>query len=168
MEKDYGVEVDIWSTGVIFGEMLHTLENNCPNHEQRRCLFPGKYCFPLSPNKNAEIDEAGIPLNQQNDQLELIFNLIGSPSEADMSFVTDEKALRYLRKFRARPAANLREKYPEGSDDALRLLSSMLQFNPFYRPTVDQLINDPYFDDVRQFSQAYDAREQISFAFEES
>jgi len=26
MEKDYGKEVDIWATGVIFGEMLSTLE----------------------------------------------------------------------------------------------------------------------------------------------
>ena len=26
MEKDYGKEVDIWSTGIIFGELLNTLE----------------------------------------------------------------------------------------------------------------------------------------------
>lgn len=42
----------------------------------------------------------------------------------------------------------------------------MLQFNPFNRPTVDQLLEDPYFDDVRQFSQAYDFSEEISFDFE--
>jgi len=75
--------------------------------------------------------------------------MIGSPTAEDVSFVTDEKAVRYLRKFRERPAINLREKYPDGSNDALRLLSSMLQFNPFYRPTVDELIQDPYFNDVR-------------------
>ena len=129
MEKDYGTEVDIWSTGVIFGELLFTLEENCPRFESRKCLFPGKYCFPLSPNKNADIDEIGIPLSQKSDQMDLIFNLIGSPSEDDLSFVTDEKAIRYLRKFRPRPPAKLRNKYPAGSDDALRLLFSMLQFN---------------------------------------
>lgn len=30
MEKDYGKEVDIWSVGVIFGELLNMLEGNCP------------------------------------------------------------------------------------------------------------------------------------------
>jgi mitogen-activated protein kinase 1/3 len=168
MEKDYGKEVDIWAIGIIFGELLNTLERNCPNFENRRCLFPGKYCFPLSPNKNTEIDEIGIPLSHKSDQLDLIFNMIGTPNQDDISFVTDEKAIKYLQKFRARPAANLREMYPEGSDSAIRLLRSMLQFNPFNRPHVDELIKDSYFDDVRQFSQAYDSPAEIAFAFETS
>ena len=81
-----------------------------------------------------------------------IFNMIGSPSEDDLSFVTDEKALLYLHRYTARPPANLREKYPEGSDDAFRILRSMLQFNPFKRASADELINDAYFDDVRNSS----------------
>lgn len=94
--------------------------------------------------------------------------MIGSPSEDDMSFVTDEKALAYLRRFKHRLPINLRERYPEGSDDALRMLANMLQFNPFFRPNVDELIKDPYFDDVRQFAQAYDCPEQVAFDFEDS
>ena len=94
--------------------------------------------------------------------------MIGTPSEDDLSFVTDDKAIKYLRRFRARAPQNLRDRYPECSDDALRLLFSMLQFNPFNRPNVDQLLKDPYFDEVRAFSQAYDAPEEISLAFEES
>ena len=62
MEKDYGKEVDIWAMGVIFGELLYTLEGNCPDFTKRKCLLPGKYCFPLSPNKKAPIDNAGLPL----------------------------------------------------------------------------------------------------------
>ena len=116
MEKDYGKEVDVWATGVIFGELLFTLQANCPDFANRKCLFPGKYCFPLSPNKNAEIDEIGIPLQQKYDQLDLIFNMTGTPAPEDMSFVTDEKAIRYLERFRTRAPMNLREKYPECSD----------------------------------------------------
>jgi len=67
MEKDYGTEVDIWASGVILGELLHTLQENCPNFANRKCLFPGKYCFPLSPNKDANIDEIGIPITQRGD-----------------------------------------------------------------------------------------------------
>lgn len=137
MEKDYGKEVDIWAVGVIWGELLYTLEQNCPNPKKRRCLFPGRHCFPLSPDVMAEIDGAGIPLTQKNDQLDLIFNVIGTPTEDEISFVTDSKALTYLRRYPAKPAANLREKYPEGTNDALRILKSMLKFNPFDRPSVD-------------------------------
>ena len=78
------------------------------NLAKRKCLFPGKYCFPLSPNKKVDIDEQGIPLSQRSDQLELIFNLIGTPSEEDLSFVTDEKAIKYLQRFNPRPPIDLR------------------------------------------------------------
>ena len=46
----------------------------------------------------ADCDEQGIPLSQRNDQLDLIFKMIGTPSEEEMSFVTDSKALAYLQK----------------------------------------------------------------------
>jgi len=42
----------------------------------------------------------------------------------------------------------------------------MLAFNPFLRPTVDELIEDPYFDDVRQFSSAYSAPNKINLPWE--
>jgi hypothetical protein len=51
MEKDYGKPVDIWAAGVIFGELLLMIEENCPRFEDRNCLFAGKYCFPLSPKR---------------------------------------------------------------------------------------------------------------------
>ncbi len=108
----------------------------------------------------------GIPLTQRGDQLDHIFNMIGTPTADDMSFVTDEKAIRYLERFKPRAPSNLREKYPSGSDAGLTLLSKMLQFNPFNRPNVDELVNDPYFDEVRQFSKAYDAPEKLSLDFE--
>ena len=69
LEKDYGKAVDIWACGVIFGELLLMLEENCPNFEDRKCLFPGKQCFPLSPNKKLKLDEQGIPPTK-GDQLE--------------------------------------------------------------------------------------------------
>lgn len=92
--------------------------------------------------------------------------MLGSPTPEDLSFVTDEKAVKYLERFRNRNPANLRQRYPAGSDQALRLLVQMLQFNPFHRPSVDTLIQDPYFDEVRQFSKAYNAQEIISLDFE--
>lgn len=92
MEKDYGKAVDIWSAGVIFGELLMMIEGNCSKFEERECLFPGKHCFPLSPKRKQELDEDGIPESGKDDQLQLIFELIGTPKREDLSFVTDEKA----------------------------------------------------------------------------
>mmetsp|Transcript_43569 Transcript_43569/g.57697 ORF Transcript_43569/g.57697 Transcript_43569/m.57697 type:complete len:102 (-) Transcript_43569:387-692(-) len=92
--------------------------------------------------------------------------MIGSPSAEDISFVTDDKAVKYLQRFKQKAPCNLRERYPEGSDQLLNLLARMLQFNPFYRPSVDSLIEDPYFDEVRMFSKSYDAPEVISLDFE--
>ena len=90
MEKEYGKAVDIWSTGVIFGEILQTLKENCEDFKQRKCLFPGKFCFPLSPNAQAALNDYGIPIENDRDQMNMIFNFIGTPSEEDMSFITDE------------------------------------------------------------------------------
>ena len=42
----------------------------------------------------------------------------------------------------------------------------MLKFNPFYRPSAEQLLKNPYFDEVRAFSKEYDAPAQISLDFE--
>ena len=43
----------------------------------------------------------------------------------------------------------------------------MLQFNPYNRPTVGELLSDGYFDDVRSYSEVYEASEEISFPFDE-
>ena len=88
-EKDYGKPVDIWAVGVIFGELLSMLEENCADKTERKSLFPGKFCFPLSPNPKAEKDDYGIPIPQDNDMLDYIFNMIGTPGESDLSFITD-------------------------------------------------------------------------------
>ena len=101
-EKDYGKPVDIWASGVIFGELLCMLEQNSPDFMSRKSLFPGRFCFPLSPNKNGEKDDKGIPIPANNDMMDLIFDMIGSPNSHDLSFITDQKALTYLAKFEKR------------------------------------------------------------------
>ena len=80
MEKDYGKPVDIWSVGVIMGELFTSLEGNSPPKSSKKCMFPGKYCFPLSPDKNQELDDDGIP-DVSKDQLDVIFDIIGTPTD---------------------------------------------------------------------------------------
>lgn len=91
LEKDYGEAIDVWSVGCIFGELLSMMKENAPTFLDRQPLFPGSSCFPLSPDSNPNCRRNGFPVST-NDQLNVIFDVIGTPDEEDVSFVTDTKA----------------------------------------------------------------------------
>lgn len=40
----------MWSVGCIFGELLKMQKKVCADALYRFPLFPGKYCYPVSPN----------------------------------------------------------------------------------------------------------------------
>ena len=88
LEKEYGPPIDVWSVGCVFAEMLGMMKESAPTYLDRKPLFPGKSCFPLSPDKHAKEEKSGFPFSK-NDQLNVIFEVIGSPNEEDKSFVTD-------------------------------------------------------------------------------
>jgi hypothetical protein len=54
--------------------------------------------------------------------LNVIFDIIGSPNEEDISFLTDLKAQSYLKSFPAREKSNLKNRYPAARDEAIDLL----------------------------------------------
>ena len=61
LEKNYNYSVDIWGLGCILGEMLHCaqLTKNPKKHgEDKRFLFPGESCFPLTPRGPEDGEEA--------------------------------------------------------------------------------------------------------------
>ena len=88
LEKDYGPAIDIWAVGCIFAELLGMMKENAPTYMDRKPLFPGKSCFPLSPAKDQTGMRGGFPFSS-TDQLAIIFGTIGIPNEAEKSFVTD-------------------------------------------------------------------------------
>ncbi len=88
LEKDYGPAIDVWSVGCIFAELLGMMKESAPTFVDRKPLFPGKSCFPLSPDRNVKAKKGGFPFSK-NDQLAVIFEVIGTPTEEDQSFVTD-------------------------------------------------------------------------------
>jgi mitogen-activated protein kinase 1/3 len=48
----------MWSVGCIFGELLKMMKETCPTVTDRFPLFPGKYCYPLSPSKLETIQKS--------------------------------------------------------------------------------------------------------------
>ncbi len=148
LEKDYGPAVDVWSVGCIFAELLSMMKENAPTYQDRQPLFPGSSCFPLSPDNKVTIKRGGFPASN-SDQLNVIFDVIGTPSEEEMLFVTDSKAVEYLKTFAGRKRVNFKSKYPAAGDDAIDLINKMLVFNPFYRITIDECLAHPYLAAVR-------------------
>lgn len=45
-------------------------------------------------------------------------------------------------------------------------MTQMLQFNPFLRPTVEQCLQSPYFEKVRNFAKKEDAKIQVNLEIE--
>lgn len=63
LEKDYGAAIDMWSIGCVFAELLGMMKENSPTFMDRKPLFPGKSCFPLSPAKTIEKTKHGLPFS---------------------------------------------------------------------------------------------------------
>lgn len=54
LEKEYGPAIDVWSVGCIFAELLGMMKESAPTYLDRKPLFPGKSCFPLSPDHESK------------------------------------------------------------------------------------------------------------------
>lgn len=164
LEKDYGPAIDIWSVGCIFAELLSMMKEHAPTYLDRKPLFPGSSCFPLSPDHKAE-KKHGFP-HSSTDQLNVIFDIIGTPNEEEKSFVTDTKALEYLKTFNVRPRVDFGEIYPAAGRDAVDLINKMLLFNPYFRITVEEVLGHPYFKSIRDPAKEMLATDSIELTFE--
>ena len=69
-------------------------------------------------------------------QLELITDLLGTPSAEVVNKVRNEKARRYLQAMKKKPGIPFQQKFPGIRDDTLSLLARLLAFDPSQRPTV--------------------------------
>jgi serine/threonine protein kinase len=151
MEKQYGYEIDIWSAGCIFGELLLMVTLNSEYSLHQSAMFVGLSCFPLSPCEEDENEDEinGFPINS-HDQMQSIFDVIGTPLNAKAyEFITDVQALEYLRCIPPRLPMGFEELFPEGDPEALELLEMMIQFSPHDRCSVDILLSHKFFYNIR-------------------
>lgn len=167
IESDYTEAIDVWSVGCIFGELMMMIKENAPTFLERKPLFPGKCCFPLSPpgSSKVKVNEFGFPDNRA-DQLNVILEVVGTPSEEDMQFITDPNGLLYLKSLKPKPKMNLKVKFPVSPDDSLDLMDKMLKFNPAKRITVNQALDHPFFEEVKDPKKEVEADFNLEFEFE--
>ncbi|GAV76142.1 Pkinase domain-containing protein [Cephalotus follicularis] len=93
-------------------------------------LLKGK---PLFPGKNVV------------HQLDLVTDLLGTPSPESVARIRNEKARRYLSSLRKKPPIPFSQKFRNADPLALRLLERLLAFDPKDRPSAEEALADPYF-----------------------
>ena len=155
----------MWAVGCIFAELLGMMKESAATYMDRKPLFPGRSCFPLSPDRHSQTQLNGYPI-ARDDQLVIIFNVLGTPSDDDISFVTDSKAIAYLKNLPVTLRVEMSTKYPGATSNAIDLLNRMLQVNPYFRISVDEALNHPVFERIRKPHKEREAESRIDLAFE--
>lgn len=78
-------------------------------------------------------------------QLDLMTDLLGTPSMDTISRVRNEKARRYLSSMRKKEPIPFSHKFPNADPLAMDLLQRLLAFDPKDRPTAEESLSHPYF-----------------------
>ena len=155
----YSVAIDIWSIGCIMAEMLSMLDSGMPGHEKkRRALFPGGSCYPLSRgSKRSEL------ARNKKDQLQVIFSVMGTPTEDEISRLRTADAREALSRVPPQEPISLAEKFPTAGAEAVDLLTRFLRFIPEDRCTVDEALAHPFLVPVRRPEDEVTAPVRIEF-----
>ena len=142
-QGQYSQAIDVWSTGCIFAELLFLMQPPA-TRPSKDPLFPGRYCFPLSPRQERGYN----PATDKTDQLNVIFSVLGTPSPDDVDKLrSDPETKKYLKRLAPVDALDLGEKYNVARaqcPEALDLMVSMLRFAPDVRCSSSQALRHEF------------------------
>uniref|UniRef100_M8CLX6 Uncharacterized protein n=1 Tax=Aegilops tauschii TaxID=37682 RepID=M8CLX6_AEGTA len=79
-------------------------------------------------------------------QLDLITDVLGTPSHETLSQIRNEKARRYLTGMKRKHPIPFPSMFCNADPQAVRLLERLLAFDPKDRPTAEEALADPYFE----------------------
>jgi len=71
-----------------------------------------------------------------------------------------------LNAFPQRPKTDLNKLYPGAGEEAIDLLSKILVFNPYFRLSVEEALNHPFFKKVRKTDKEINAEKEIQIELE--
>jgi mitogen-activated protein kinase 1/3 len=147
LQDDYTESIDVWSVGCIYAELLQTLEG--PSHMDRGPLFPGSSCFPLSPDRKHRHDRL-FHTRGSTDQLNVIFEILGTPCEEDISQLKRTDAREHIRSCPQRKGSGLGKRLPWAAKQSLDLLARMLVFAPKKRVDVSGALEHSLLASIRR------------------
>jgi mitogen-activated protein kinase 15 len=93
------------------------------------------------------VNKAIFPGTSTLNQVELIIDLLGKPTESDVESIQAPLAAHVLQNIPVVRKQNLKSVFANASEDALDFLKRLLLFNPNKRLTVEQALNHPYMKD---------------------
>ena len=155
VEKNYNQQIDIWGIGCIIAELIRCSKPYQEHDEKwsknKRYLFPGSSCFPLSPRKGSkDHGSSSRKLVSSRDQLKLILNMLGRQNEDDSSFITEPDVLDFHERLNSKDKkSDFKSIFPYSSDLMVDLLEGMLQYNPQFRRTAAECLQSKLFDEIR-------------------
>jgi mitogen-activated protein kinase 1/3 len=99
-------------------------------------------------------------------QLRLIVDVLGSPSDDELEFVTSSRAKAFMRRQTGKGGKPLSSLLPKATPLALDFLSKILVLHPGKRLTVDQALEHPYLADLHEPADEYTCDHKFNFGFE--
>ena len=100
------------------------------------------------------------------DQIKKINDILGSPSEEDMSFIYDSDARKFLNDLPKTEKISFQQIYKNANPLALDLLEKMLCFNPQKRINIQQCLEHPYFKEIRDKNLESTALHNFDWSFD--
>lgn len=159
LKQEHLPAIDMWSVGCIFGELLQMNDRFCKDHTQRKCLFPGSTCWPLSGKDPFSKSDRG-------DQLNVIFSKLGSPTKDEIEKIENEEIREVLLKNGTIKPCPIQEIFPAFPPDteecrkyiesekkirrAIDLMLRLLQFDVEKRATAEEALKHKYFYRVKE------------------
>ncbi|KAK9137134.1 hypothetical protein Sjap_007728 [Stephania japonica] len=99
-------------------------------------------------------------------QLDLITDLLGTPSAEAISRIRNEKSRKYLSSMPKKSPMPFSRKFPNADPLALHLLQRLLAFEPKDRPTAEEALADPYFRGLAKVEREPSAQPVTKMEFE--
>ncbi|MCO5563328.1 hypothetical protein L7F22_016969 [Adiantum nelumboides] len=143
----YNSTIDIWSIGCIFWELLVRSLNpqNCGTLANPLFGVRGEPATPEAGEKYAK--DAHSPLAEQ---LNVIFDVIGTPCWKDIESIPSESWRAYLKGLPGRAGNLARNLVGLVDDEAIDLLTRMLAFDPARRCTAEEALSHAYFRSIEK------------------
>lgn len=162
LQDNYTEQIDVWSAGCIYGELLQMISQS---HMDRSPLFPGSSCFPLSPDRKHRRDFK-FHTRGTTDQLNVIFDVLGTPSEEEISHIQSPDAKKHIKALENRTGSGLAERVHGAPDESLKFLEQMLRFTPKRRIIVDVALKNELLAEFRDPTRETTASTQIVLDFD--